>query len=52
MCTTSPDTLLQIFHKLLSLEQFVEGKPPVVKCTGEQREYIMRIRRGPLEVCT
>ena len=40
----------QIFHKLLSLEAFVEGKAPVVKCSGEEREFIMSIRRGPLEV--
>lgn len=41
---------MQVFHKLLSLEEFVEGKPPIVKCTGEKRDYIMGIRHGPLEV--
>ena len=42
--------LSQIYHKLLSLEQFIEGKPPIIKCSGEQREFIMKIRNGPLEV--
>jgi len=41
---------LQVFHKLLSLELFTKNKPPVVYCTGEQKEFIMRIRKGPLEV--
>ena len=36
---------------MLSLEQFAAGKPPVIKCADERREYIMKIRRGPLEVC-
>ncbi len=40
----------QVFHKLLSLESYVRGGGPVVKCQGEEREFIMRIRRGPLEV--
>lgn len=40
----------QVFHKLLSLESFAKGGAPVVKCEGEQREAILRIRRGPLEV--
>ncbi len=40
----------QIFHKLLSLEAFVEGKHPIVKCSETERELIMSIRRGPLEV--
>ncbi len=44
------NNIMQIFHKLLSLEEFVEGKPPIVKCIGEKRGYIMRIRHGPLEV--
>lgn len=42
----------QIFHKLLSLESYVNGGDPVVKCEGEDREFILRVRRGPLEVCT
>ncbi|CAH1789226.1 unnamed protein product [Owenia fusiformis] len=39
----------QIFHKLNSLEYFLAGKPPVVKCSGSARDFIMRIRTGPLE---
>ena len=40
----------QVFHKLLSLESFVLGENPVVTCTGTDRDYLMKIRRGPLEV--
>ena len=40
----------QVFHKLLSLESYVKGGAPVVKCSGEDREFILRVRRGPLEV--
>ena len=40
----------QVFHKLLSLESFVKGEGPTVKCTGNDRDYLMKIRRGPLEV--
>ena len=40
----------QVFHKLLSLESYVKGGRPVVKCEGDDKEFIMRIRRGPLEV--
>ena len=38
-----------VLHKLLSLESFVQGKPPVIQCSSEQREYILKIRQGPLE---
>ncbi|KAL5460428.1 hypothetical protein EMCRGX_G033875 [Ephydatia muelleri] len=38
-----------VLHKLLSLESFVQGKPPVIHCSSEQREYILKIRQGPLE---
>ena len=41
----------QIFHKLLTLERFVQDQAPVIRPTGEEREFIMAIRRGPLEVC-
>ena len=40
----------QVFHKLLSLESFVKGGPPVVQCENEDREFILRVRNGPLEV--
>ena len=40
----------QIFHKLLTLEQFVQNQPPVVRPTGKERDFIMTIRTGPLEV--
>ena len=40
----------QIFHKLLSLESFVLGGPPKVTCKDNEREFILRIRKGPLEV--
>jgi hypothetical protein len=40
----------QVFHKLLSLESFVKGGPPKVICKDEDRDYIMKIRNGPLEV--
>lgn len=39
----------QVFHKLLSLESFVKGGPPVVQCENEDREFILRVRNGPLE---
>ncbi len=40
----------QVFHKLLSLESYVNGGDPIVKCNNEGREFILRVRRGPLEV--
>lgn len=40
----------QIFHKLLSLESYVKGGDPVIKCEDEDRDFILRVRRGPLEV--
>ena len=39
----------QIFHKLLSLDNFAHGQRPVIHCTGSSREFIMKIRRE--EVC-
>ena len=39
-----------MFHKLLSLELFTENKPPLVYCTGEQKDFIIKIRKGPLGV--
>ena len=41
----------QVFHKLLSLESYVRGGPPIVVCDNEDKEFIMRVRKGPLEVC-
>ena len=40
----------QILHKLLSLESFVQGGPPLVRCEGERRESIMRIREEATKV--
>ena len=41
---------MQIFHKLLSLDNFVDGKFPVVRCSsGPDRDFIMKIRTGPLQ---
>lgn len=41
----------QIYHKLLSLESFSQGGPPVVWCPSEseEREFIMKIRQGSLQ---
>ena len=35
-----------------SLQYFLQGKPSPVKCEGAIREFIMKIRTQPLEVCT
>ena len=40
----------QVFHKLLSLESYIQGGPPIVTCNDKDREYILQVRRGPLEV--
>ena len=40
----------QVFHKLLSLESYMQGGPPIVTCNDKDREYILQVRRGPLEV--
>ena len=40
----------QVFHKLMSLESFVSGGPPKVTCKDNEREFILKIRKGPLEV--
>merc|ERR550532_3370575 len=39
----------QIFHKLLCIDQMIQGQVPTVKCTGEDKDFIMKVRRGPLE---
>ncbi|XP_013417565.1 uncharacterized protein LOC106178780 isoform X2 [Lingula anatina] len=39
----------QTFHKLDSLEYFLQGNPPPVKCSGHIKDFIMKIRQGPLE---
>ena len=49
-CTQYVVIFGKVFHKLLSLELFTQNKPPLVYCTGDQKEFIMRIRKGPLEV--
>lgn len=42
--------LYQVYHKLLSLESFMRNGPPLVGVTGEERDFILRLRKGPLEV--
>ncbi|XP_071104057.1 uncharacterized protein [Haliotis cracherodii] len=39
----------QIFHKLDSLNYMARGDCPPVKCEGEVRDFIMRVRTLPLE---
>lgn len=39
----------QIYHKMDSLQYFLQGVPPPVKCTGEVRDFIMKVRTQPLE---
>ena len=39
----------QAFHKLGLLERLMEGDIPPLRPQGEERDFIMRIRMGPLE---
>ncbi|XP_064645366.1 uncharacterized protein LOC135498826 [Lineus longissimus] len=39
----------QIFHKLYCLQYFLRGDVPFVRPGGDDRDFIMNIRRGPLE---
>ena len=33
----------------MCIEQMIQGQVPTVKCFGEQRDFIMKIRKGPLD---
>ncbi|KAL5019834.1 hypothetical protein ScPMuIL_002726 [Solemya velum] len=39
----------QIWHKLDSLSYLLKGQCPPIRCEGEMKDFIMKIRRGPLE---
>ncbi|XP_060083755.1 uncharacterized protein LOC132563009 [Ylistrum balloti] len=39
----------QIFHKMDSVHYMMQGKVPPVRCSGEVKNYIMRIRTQPLD---
>ena len=39
----------QVFHKLHSLEYFLQELPPPVRCTGDIRDFILRVRTQPWE---
>ena len=39
----------QAFHKLGLLERLMDGDIPPLRPQGEEREFIMRVRMGPLE---
>ncbi|XP_041355385.1 uncharacterized protein LOC121373009 [Gigantopelta aegis] len=48
---TSRDRKLfyQIFHKLNSLEYFLQELPPPVRCSDDIRDFILRVRTQPWE---
>ncbi|VDI43296.1 Hypothetical predicted protein, partial [Mytilus galloprovincialis] len=48
-CPKDRKLFYQIFHKINCVEQMMKGKLPPVKCEGETREFIMKIRKDPLE---
>ncbi|XP_033726016.1 uncharacterized protein LOC117315768 [Pecten maximus] len=39
----------QIFHKMDSIRYMMRGDVPPIRCTGDVKDYIMRIRTQPLE---
>ncbi|XP_061191181.1 uncharacterized protein LOC133199394 [Saccostrea echinata] len=41
--------LYQIFHKSDAVERMMNGDVPKVRCSGELRDFIMKIRTKPLE---
>lgn len=41
--------LYQVYHKLDSIEHMLNGQVPEVRCSGNVREFIMKIRTEPLE---
>ncbi|XP_052084005.1 uncharacterized protein LOC127721312 isoform X1 [Mytilus californianus] len=48
-CPKDRKLFYQIFHKINCVEQIMKGKLPPVRCEGETREFIMKIRKDPLE---
>jgi hypothetical protein len=44
-----PKLFYHVLHKLCSLERFAEGKPPQIQVSGTKRDFILRVRKGPLE---
>eukprot|EP00117_Sycon_ciliatum_P001401 scpid31602/ scgid7078/ len=41
--------LYQVFHKLDQVESMIRGEAPRVICTGQDRDFIMKIRKGEME---
>ncbi|ESO91024.1 hypothetical protein LOTGIDRAFT_233515 [Lottia gigantea] len=39
----------QIFHKIDSVEYLIQDQPPPIKCQGQIKEFILKIRKDPLE---
>lgn len=39
----------QIFHKMNSISYMMRGDVPPIRCSGDVRDYIMRIRTQPLQ---
>ncbi|KAJ8311452.1 hypothetical protein KUTeg_010807 [Tegillarca granosa] len=39
----------EVYHKLDSIEHMLNGQVPEVRCSGNVREFIMKIRTEPLE---
>eukprot|EP00117_Sycon_ciliatum_P035646 scpid38775/ scgid5899/ len=46
---TPSKVLYHIYHKLGELERLCRGEGPKVQVDGEERDFILRIRTGPME---